>query len=94
MYCDIYPALTEKGGGRFPQLFAEEFVRSYEQQIGEFKRLYPGEVPYPPGAAKADKTSSSPAGDKPGTDNAPDTTDAAPDAAGNDADASGDQGAS
>lgn len=48
MYCDIYPALTEKGGGRFPQLFAEEFVRSYEQQIGEFKRLYSTDRPYPP----------------------------------------------
>ena len=48
MYCDIYPALTEKGGGRFPQLFAEEFVRSYEEQIAEFKRLFPGDAPYPP----------------------------------------------
>ena len=43
MYCDIYPALTEKAGGRFPQLFAEEFVRNYEQQIAEFKRLQPGD---------------------------------------------------
>ena len=59
MYCDIYPALTEKGGGRFPQLFAEEFVRSYEQQIAEFKRLYPGAVPYPPESRRpsAGKTS-------------------------------------
>ncbi len=47
MYCDIYPALTEKGGGRFPQLFAEEFVRSYEHQIAEFKRLFPDGAPYP-----------------------------------------------
>ncbi|MDH4126249.1 MAG: type VI secretion system-associated FHA domain protein TagH [Gammaproteobacteria bacterium] len=39
LYGDLYPILTEKGGGRFPQLFAEEFVRAYERQIAEFKRL-------------------------------------------------------
>ena len=41
LYCDLYPVMTEKGGGRFPQMFAEEFVRSYERQINEFKRLDP-----------------------------------------------------
>ena len=25
LYCDLYPIMTEKGGGRFPQMFAEEF---------------------------------------------------------------------
>ncbi len=39
MYGDLYPILTEKGGGRFPQMYAEEFVRAYERQIAEYKRL-------------------------------------------------------
>ena len=38
-YIDLYPILTEKGGGRFPQMYAEEFVRAYERQIAEYKRL-------------------------------------------------------
>jgi hypothetical protein len=41
LYCDLYPVMTEKGGGRFPHMFAEEFVQSYERQINEFKRLGP-----------------------------------------------------
>lgn len=39
LYSDLYPILTEKGGGRFPQMYAEEFVRAYERQIAEQKRL-------------------------------------------------------
>jgi type VI secretion system FHA domain protein len=39
LYCDLYPILTEKGSGRFPQTYAEEFVRAYERQIAELKRL-------------------------------------------------------
>jgi type VI secretion system FHA domain protein len=39
MYCDIYPILTEKGGGRYSQMYAEEFVSAYERQIAEYKRL-------------------------------------------------------
>ncbi|MDA0705310.1 MAG: type VI secretion system-associated FHA domain protein TagH [Planctomycetota bacterium] len=39
LYGDLYPILTEEGGGRFPQMYAEEFVRAYERQIAEFKRL-------------------------------------------------------
>jgi type VI secretion system FHA domain protein len=39
MYCDLYPILTEKGSGRFPQMYAEEFVHAYERQIAESKRL-------------------------------------------------------
>jgi hypothetical protein len=39
MYCDLYPILTEKGSGRFPQMYAEEFVHAYERQIAEFKRI-------------------------------------------------------
>ncbi len=41
LYCDLYPIMTEKGGGRFPHMFAEEFVQSYERQINEYKRLDP-----------------------------------------------------
>jgi len=39
MYRDLYPIMTEKGGGRFPQMFGEDFVSAYEQQIAEFLRL-------------------------------------------------------
>jgi type VI secretion system FHA domain protein len=39
LYCDLYPILTEKGSGRFPQMYAEDFVRAYERQIAEYKRL-------------------------------------------------------
>ena len=39
MYGDVYPILTEKGSGRFPQMYAEEFVQAYERQIAEYKRL-------------------------------------------------------
>ncbi len=38
LYCDLYPIITEKGTGRFPQMFGEEFVRAYERQIAEFQR--------------------------------------------------------
>ena len=39
LYCDVYPIMTEKGGGRFPQMFGEEFVRAYERQVAEYQRL-------------------------------------------------------
>ncbi len=39
LFNDLYPILTEKGGGRFPQLYVEEFVRAYERQIAEYARL-------------------------------------------------------
>ena len=39
LYCDLYPIMTQPGSGRFPHQFSEEFVRSYEKQIAEFKRL-------------------------------------------------------
>jgi len=38
LYRDVYPIITEKGGGRFPQMFGEEFVRAYERQIAEYLR--------------------------------------------------------
>lgn len=43
LYHEVYPIMTEKGGGRFPQMFAEEFVRAYERQIAEYKRLGGGD---------------------------------------------------
>ena len=33
LYRDLYPTLTEKGSGGFPQMFAEEFVKAYERTI-------------------------------------------------------------
>jgi predicted component of type VI protein secretion system len=39
LYCDLYPIMTQRGSGHFPHMFGEEFVREYEKQIAEFKRL-------------------------------------------------------
>ena len=39
LYRDLYPSITEKGGGRFPQLFGDEFVKAYERQIAEYQRI-------------------------------------------------------
>jgi hypothetical protein len=30
--------MTEKGGGRFPQMFGEEFVKAYERGVAEYQR--------------------------------------------------------
>jgi predicted component of type VI protein secretion system len=38
LYKDLYPTMTEKGSGRFPQMFAEEFVNAYERHIIESLR--------------------------------------------------------
>jgi len=38
LYRELYPIMTEKGGGRFPQMFSEEFVKAYERHIAESKR--------------------------------------------------------
>ena len=38
LYRDLYPIITETGGGRFPQMFGEEFVRAYERQVAEYNR--------------------------------------------------------
>ncbi len=43
LYCDLYPVMTDRGSGRFPSVFAEEFVQSYERQIADFKRHEPVE---------------------------------------------------
>ena len=39
MYCDLYPELVETEGGRLPVQFGEEFVRNYEKNIADFKRI-------------------------------------------------------
>ncbi|MEQ8206582.1 MAG: type VI secretion system-associated FHA domain protein TagH [Woeseia sp.] len=39
LYCELYPIITKSGSGPFPQHIAEEFVRSYEKHIGEYKRV-------------------------------------------------------
>jgi predicted component of type VI protein secretion system len=38
LYRDLYPIMTEKGGGRFPQMFGEEFVKAYEHQVADYQR--------------------------------------------------------
>jgi predicted component of type VI protein secretion system len=38
LYKDLYPSMTEKGSGRFPQMFAEQFVAAYERYIIESLR--------------------------------------------------------
>ena len=39
LYRDLYPIITEKGNSRFPQMFAEEFVKAYERQVAELQRM-------------------------------------------------------
>ncbi len=41
LYCNLYPIMTEKGGGRFPQMFGEEFVRAYDRQVADYRRHGP-----------------------------------------------------
>jgi predicted component of type VI protein secretion system len=39
LYRDLYPVMTQSGSGKFPRQFSEEFVRSYETHIADYKRL-------------------------------------------------------
>ena len=39
LYCDLYPISTQPGTASLPQQFAEDFVRLYEKQLADFKRL-------------------------------------------------------
>ncbi len=39
LYCDLYPIITQPGTASLPQQFSEDFVRLYEKQIADFKRL-------------------------------------------------------
>ena len=47
LYCELYPIMTQRGSGQFPHMFGEEFVKEYEKQIAEFKRVEhgPGDSP-------------------------------------------------
>ncbi|MCG8369322.1 MAG: type VI secretion system-associated FHA domain protein TagH [Proteobacteria bacterium] len=58
LYCDLYPIMTEKGGGRFPQMIGEEFVNAYERQVAEYRRF--------------DRESAGERGEKPGGGELPD----------------------
>jgi type VI secretion system protein len=57
LYCELYPIMTQREPGQFPHIFGEEFVKEYEKQIAEFKRLEqsPGDgQPVPTANAVAD----------------------------------------
>jgi predicted component of type VI protein secretion system len=43
LYCDLFPIVTQQGAGDLPLQFGEEFVRSYEQSIAEYKRIERGD---------------------------------------------------
>ncbi len=43
LYCDLYPIMTQQGSGQLPHHFGEDFVRAYERQIAEYKRLDRGD---------------------------------------------------
>jgi type VI secretion system FHA domain protein len=38
LYSELYPIMTAKGDGRFPEICAEEFVKTYEHQVAEYRR--------------------------------------------------------
>ncbi|MDJ0916933.1 MAG: type VI secretion system-associated FHA domain protein TagH [Woeseiaceae bacterium] len=38
LYKELYPIMIERGGGRFPQMLAEDFVRAYERQVADANR--------------------------------------------------------
>jgi predicted component of type VI protein secretion system len=54
LYRDLYPIMTEKGGGRFPQMFGEEFVHAYERQVAEYQRHDREHLPPPPQMSQTD----------------------------------------
>ncbi len=47
LYRDLYPIMTEKGGGRFPHMFAEDFVKAYERHLAESLRANRGNPELP-----------------------------------------------
>ena len=47
LYMDLYPTMTEKGNGRFPQMFAEDFFNAYERCIMESLREHRQSHPLP-----------------------------------------------
>jgi len=48
LYTELYPVMVERGGSRFPQMFAEEFVRAYEREIANAKRGFGPQSPRRP----------------------------------------------
>ena len=40
LYCDLYPIVTQRGAASLPQQLAEDFVREYDKQIAEYKRVH------------------------------------------------------
>lgn len=43
LYRELYPIMTARGDGRFPEICAEEFVKAYERQVNEYRRLGHGD---------------------------------------------------
>jgi len=39
LYCDLYPIMTQTGAASLPQQFSEDFVRQYERQLADSKRV-------------------------------------------------------
>jgi len=39
LFCDLYPIMTQRGSGPFPQQVGEEFVRAYEKHLAEYRRV-------------------------------------------------------
>jgi len=38
LYCELYLVMTERGVNELPQVFGEEFVTAYENQVAEYQR--------------------------------------------------------
>ena len=38
LYTELYPILTETGGGRFPHMLADSFIRAYERAVADSHR--------------------------------------------------------
>lgn len=60
LYCDLYPIMTQQGSGQLPHHFGEEFVRAYEKQIAEYKRLDNGDASLAAKRAGTKKTIAAP----------------------------------
>lgn len=56
LYCDLYPIMTQHGSGQLPHHFGEEFVRAYEKQIAEYKRLNQSDISSVTNAPDADNS--------------------------------------
>lgn len=39
LYCDVYPVITQPGTATLPHQYSEDFVRHYEKQLEDFKRI-------------------------------------------------------